>query len=140
MTKFAVMKKGFIAGNFDLLHPGYIKLFKECRSHCDHFTVLLHTDPSIERPHKFKPILSIEERKEQLASNRYIDAIQVYTYEKDLEALIEKSDFDLRFLGNDYEGKLYTGDQFNIPVHYLSRDHGWSTTKLKQMIIDNLKL
>ena len=140
MTKFAVMKKGFIAGNFDLLHPGYIKLFKECRSHCDHFTVLLHTDPSIERPHKFKPILSIEERKEQLASNRYIDAIQVYTYEKDLEALIEKSDFDLRFLGNDYEGKPYTGDQFNIPVHYLSRDHGWSTTKLKQMILDNLKL
>ena len=140
MTKFAVMKKGFIAGNFDLLHPGYIKLFKECRSHCDHFTVLLHTDPSIERPHKFKPILSIEERKEQLGSNRYIDAIQVYTYEKDLEALIEKSDFDLRFLGNDYEGKPYTGDQFNIPVHYLSRDHGWSTTKLKQMIIDNLKL
>lgn len=140
MTKFAVMKKGFIAGNFDLLHPGYIKLFKECRLNCDHFTVLLHTDPSIERPHKFKPILSIEERKEQLASNRYIDAIQVYTYEKDLEALIEKSDFDLRFLGNDYEGKPYTGDQFNIPVHYLSRDHGWSTTKLKQMIIDNLKL
>ena len=134
------MKKGFIAGNFDLLHPGYIKLFKECRTHCDHFTVLLHTDPSIERPHKFKPILSVEERIEQLESNRYIDAIQVYTYEKDLEELIAKNDFQLRFLGTDYRGKSYTGDQFDIPVHYLSRDHGWSTTKLKEMIINNLKL
>lgn len=132
------MKKGFVAGNFDLLHPGYIKLFKACKAHCDHFTVLLHTDPSIERPHKFKPILSIEERKEQLESNRYIDDIQVYTYEKELEELIKKNQFNLRFLGNDYKGKSYTGDHFNIPVHYLSRDHGWSTTKLKQMIIDNM--
>ena len=140
MIKFALMKKGFIAGNFDLLHPGYIKLFKECKVHCDHFTVLLHTDPSIERPHKFKPILSVDERIEQLESNRYIDAIQVYTYEKDLEALIAENDFQLRFLGTDYRGKSYTGDQFNIPVHYLSRDHGWSTTKLKEMIINNLKL
>lgn len=140
MIKFAPMKKGFIAGNFDLLHPGYIKLFKECRAQCDHFTVLLHTDPSIERPHKFKPILSVEERIEQLESNRYIDAIQVYTYEKDLEELIAKNDFQLRFLGTDYRGKSYTGDQFKIPVHYLSRDHGWSTTKLKEMIINNLKL
>ena len=133
------MKKGFIAGNFDLLHPGYIKLFKECKVHCDHFTVLLHTDPSIERPHKFKPILTVEERIEQLESNRYIDTIQVYTYEKDLEALIVENDFQLRFLGTDYRGKSYTGDQFDIPVHYLSRDHGWSTTKLKEMIIKNLK-
>ena len=139
MIKFALMKKGFIAGNFDLLHPGYIKLFKECKVHCDHFTVLLHTDPSIERPHKFKPILTVEERIEQLESNRYIDAIQVYTYEKDLEALIVENDFQLRFLGTDYRGKSYTGDQFDIPVHYLSRDHGWSTTKLKEMIIKNLK-
>ena len=52
------MKKGFIAGNFDFLHPGYIKLFKECKANCDHFTILLQTDPSIERPEKLKPIFN----------------------------------------------------------------------------------
>ena len=40
-------------------------------------------------------ILSLEERKEQLESNRYIDDIQVYTYEKELEELIKKNQFDL---------------------------------------------
>ncbi|MGB2475960.1 MAG: adenylyltransferase/cytidyltransferase family protein, partial [Flavobacteriaceae bacterium] len=40
------MKKGFIAGNFDVLHPGYIQLFKECKKQCDLFIVLLHSDPS----------------------------------------------------------------------------------------------
>ena len=44
------MKKGFTAGNFDILHPGYIQLFNECKANCDRFTILLQTDPSIERP------------------------------------------------------------------------------------------
>ena len=133
------MKKGFIAGSFDFLHPGYIKLFKECRANCDHFTVLLQTDPSIERPEKFQPILSVEERKEQLASNRNVDAILVYTFEKELLALIKTNDFGVRFLGDDYVGKPYTGDDLGIPVHYISRCHGWSTTKFKQLIADSIK-
>ena len=30
---------GFTAGNFDLLHPGYIYTFEEAKKHCDHFIV-----------------------------------------------------------------------------------------------------
>ena len=43
------MIKGVIAGNFDVIHPGYIKMFKEASSNCDCLIVLLHADPSIER-------------------------------------------------------------------------------------------
>ena len=51
------MIKGVIAGNFDVIHPGYIKTFRECKENCDHFTILLHSDPTIERPSKLsKPI------------------------------------------------------------------------------------
>ena len=28
-------KLGFTAGNFDLLHPGYIYTFEEAKKHCD---------------------------------------------------------------------------------------------------------
>ena len=58
------MNKGIIAGNFDVIHPGYILTFKECKENCDHFTILLHSDPTIERPSKLKPILSVDERIE----------------------------------------------------------------------------
>ena len=44
------MKTGIIAGNFDIIHPGYVAMFKECKDNCDKFVVLLHSDPSIERP------------------------------------------------------------------------------------------
>jgi cytidyltransferase-like protein len=42
------MKVGMIAGNFDVIHMGYIYMFNECSKNCDHFIVFLHDDPSIE--------------------------------------------------------------------------------------------
>ena len=129
---------GIIAGNFDVIHPGYIKMFKECKSYCKQFIVLLHIDPSIERPEKLKPILTKEERTEILTSIKFIDGIAYYTYEKELVDLIYRLNPDIRFLGDDYRGKTYTGFELDIPVHYLNRDHGWSTTKFKKLIADTL--
>ena len=133
------MIKGVIAGNFDVIHPGYVKTFRECKENCDHFTVLLHSDPTIERPNKLKPILSVDERIEILSSIKYIDDIKVYTYEEELIKLLEDNKFNIRFLGDDYIGKSFTGNELNIDIHYLSRDHGWSTTKFKKQIAKTIK-
>ena len=133
------MNKGVIAGNFDVIHPGYIKTFKECKENCDHFTILLHSDPTIERPNKLKPILSVDERIEVLSSIKYIDDIKVYTYEQELIKLLEDNKFNIRFLGDDYIGKSFTGIELNIEIHYLNRDHGWSTTKFKKLIAETIK-
>lgn len=128
------MIKGFTAGNFDVIHPGYIKLFKECSQHCNHFTIFLHSDPSIERPSKLKPILELEERIELLESIKYISEIKTYTYESELYELIRTGNFNIRFLGDDYKNKKYTGDDLDIKIHFINRDHGWSTTKFKTLI------
>jgi glycerol-3-phosphate cytidylyltransferase len=133
------MINGVIAGNFDVLHPGYISMFKEAASHCDCLVVLLHTDPSIERPHKLKPILSVEERKEMLLELRSICDVLTYTYEEELLNILTLGEFDIRFLGQDYIGKPFTGDNLNIKIHYIGRDHGWSTTKYKQLIANTVK-
>ena len=133
------MIKGVIAGNFDIIHPGYVKTFRECKENCDHFTVLLHSDPSIERPNKLKPILSVDERTEVLSSIKYIDDIKVYSYENELIELLKENKFSIRFLGDDYIRKSYTGIELNIKIHYISRNHGWSTTKFKKIIADTLK-
>ena len=133
------MRVGVIAGNFDVIHPGYIKMFKECKENCDYLTVLLHKDPSIERPEKLKPILSVEERIEMLMSLRMVDDVMPYTTESMLHHFLEELEPDVRFLGDDYIGKPFTGDDLEIPIHYLNRDHGWSTTKYKTLIAQSLK-
>ena len=125
---------GIIAGNFDVIHPGYVKLFKECKANCDKFIVLLHSDPSIERPEKLKPILSTEERIDMLKCFRQIDDVLTYSLESELHELITFIKPKVRFLGDDYKDKDYTGKDLNIPVHWISRDHGWSTTKFKLQI------
>jgi glycerol-3-phosphate cytidylyltransferase len=132
------MRKGVIAGNFDVIHPGYIKMFKECKDNCDEFIILLHSDPSIERPHKLKPILSVEERDEMLMSIKYIDNVFTYTYERELLELLKIVNPQVRFLGDDYKDKPFTGDDLKIPIHYLNRDHGWSTTKFKKLIAQSI--
>jgi glycerol-3-phosphate cytidylyltransferase len=132
--------KGIIAGNFDIIHPGYIDMFRQCSETCEEFIVLLHTDPSIERPEeKLKPILSIQDRMKVLFSIRYITNIYTYTYEKELLHLLKEISPDVRFLGEDYKDKSFTGDDLDIPIHWINRDHGWSTTKFKGLIHDEYR-
>ncbi len=129
---------GVIAGNFDVIHPGYIEMFREMKENCYWVHVLLHTDPTIERPEKLKPILSVEERVKMLLSLKYVNEVSTYTTEKELVELILKVSPGVRFLGDDYKDKDFTGKELPIDIHYLSRSHGWSTTKFKKMIAESI--
>ena len=131
-------KIGVIAGNFDVIHPGYIHMFDECKNYCDTLLLLLHDDPSVERPEKIKPILSLDERTMILNSLKQIDRIITYKTESDLYEILMNKKIDVRFLGDDYKNKSFTGDDLNIPIHYLDRSHGWSTTKFKKLIVETL--
>ena len=59
-------KIGFTAGNFDLIHPGYIYTFETAKKHCDYFMVFLHSDPSATRYTKYKPVIPLHERYKTL--------------------------------------------------------------------------
>ena len=131
-------KKGVICGNFDVIHPGYIAMFKEMSENCDWLTVLLHSDPSIERPHKLKPILSVEDRIKVLMGLKGVKEVLSYTYEEELYELLKEGRYTIRFLGDDYIDKPFTGVDLNAWVHYLNRDHGWSTTKFKKLIAESV--
>ena len=100
--------------------------------------LLLHDDPSIERPEKIKPILNLNERDMILSSLKQIDRIITYQIESDLYDILKSEQIDVRFLGDDYKDKAFTGDDLGIPIHFLDRSHGWSTTKFKKMIAESV--
>ncbi len=125
---------GFTAGNFDLMHPGYIYTFEDARKHCDKFIVFLQRDPSLHRKSKYKPVVPLYERYRTLMSIQYIDEVYVYQTEDELYDLIKFFEPDIRILGEDYIGKSFTGDNLPPKVIYTSRAHGWSTTRMKDMI------
>ena len=67
-----------------------------------------------------------------------VDEIISYTTEAELLLLLKSHKIDIRFLGDDYIDKEFTGMELNIPIHYLDRSHGWSTTKYKELIAKSL--
>ena len=137
--EFTPVKKGFIAGSFDIIHPGYIRCFKDASEHCNHLVVGLHVDPTRERSEKLKPVLSVSERREMLLSLRHVNEIFEYETEEELYDYLSENHIDVRFLGEDYKGRNYTGSDLQHPIVFISRNHGWSSTKLKKKVFNSMK-
>lgn len=125
---------GFVASCFDLLHPGHCLFLKDARRVCDHLVAGLQTNPNIDRPNKRVPIQTLEERRIQLESCRYVDEIHEYETEKDLETLLSKIKPDIRILGTDYQGARATGQKYCDQIYYHNRSHNWSSTELLNRI------
>ena len=113
-------------------------MFQDCKEVCDHLIVGLHIDPSIERPEKMPPILSVEERTSILLELRSVDEVVTYNTEAELVQLLEELKPDVRVLGTDYKDRSFTGDHLNIPIHYHERNHEWSTTRFKKEIAKSI--
>ena len=63
--------RGITAGTFDLLHAGHVAMFEEAKSVCDHLTVAIQIDPSLDRSEKNSPVQTIVERQIQVKAIRW---------------------------------------------------------------------
>lgn len=134
MTKKRV---GFTCSCFDLLHAGHILMLKEAKEQCDYLIVGLQTDPTIDRPLKNKPIQSVFERFVQLEACKYVDEIVIYATEKDLLDVLRALPIDVRILGEEYQGKQFTGHDIpGMEFYFNRRQHSFSTSELRGRIFD----
>ena len=133
------MKIGLVAGNFDVIHPGYVKLFEDSKVNaCNFLIVALQGDPTIERPYKCKPVQSIEERKYILESISFVDEVIHYNTEEDLLSIIKDKKHDVRIIGSDYKGFDFTGKVYEEEIYYHERSHAYSLTDLKKRITEQM--
>jgi glycerol-3-phosphate cytidylyltransferase len=130
------MKVGFTCSTFDLFHAGHIMMLKEARTQCDYLIVGLQTDPTIDRKEKNKPIQGIFERYVQLQACKYVDEVVVYATEKELLDVLQSYPIDVRILGEEYATKQFTGDQLTMELYFNRRRHSFSTTELRQRVVD----
>jgi glycerol-3-phosphate cytidylyltransferase len=131
---------GIVASCFDLFHTGHILMLMEAKGKCDRLVVALQSDPTIDRPEKNKPVQAMFERYVQLEACKYVDQIIPYDTEADLLNLLSGYDWDVRFLGDDYYNRTnYTGYGLDIPIHYCSRRHDYSSSGLRDRIVKSEK-
>lgn len=134
---------GITCSTFDLFHPGHIKMLEEAKLHCDYLIAALQTDPTTDRPAKNKPIQSVVERYIQLDSCKLIDKIVPYETEEDLNTIFSLYNINVRIIGEEYRDKEFTAkktcEDRGIKIIFNTRDHGFSSTELRNRIYDKEK-
>jgi glycerol-3-phosphate cytidylyltransferase len=85
-------------------------------------------------------VQSVYERYVQLQACRYIDEILVYETEQDLLNLLMTQNINIRFLGDEYREKNFTGKQYcmdhGIELYYHPRRHPFSSTQLRNRVFE----
>jgi len=132
------MKTGITFSAFDLLHAGHVKMLEEAKSNCDYLIVGLQTDPTLDRPEKNKPTQTVVERYIQLKGCKYVDEIVPYATEQDLEDILKSFQIDMRFVGDEYAERDFTGRSYceekGIALYFNSRDHRFSSSALRREV------
>lgn len=139
-VELGTTKVGFTSVVGDMLHAGHILMLNECKMLCDYLIVGIISDPTIDRPEKNKPVQSLFERYIQVSSHFAVDEVIPLSGEDDLLLAIKSLPIDVRFVGEDYIGKDFTGkkecDDLGIKIIYNKRRHGLSSTELRNRIGD----
>lgn len=128
-------KIGFTASTFDFLHAGHALMLEESKIHCDYLVVGLMTDPTIDRPTtKMKPVQTTLERWLQVTSLTHVDLAIPLDTERDLINIIKIIKPDIRFVGDEYNGKEFTGKNLGVDIYYNDRSHDYSSSLIKEKL------
>ena len=107
------------------------------RGHVPYLILLLQKDPTLDRPEKNKPVQTLDERLIQARSNRFVSHVVIYETEKELYQIFSTLAVHVtrRFIGEEYQGKQFTGYDLPIVIHWNKRlYHGYSTTALRERV------
>jgi len=125
----------FTNGCYDILHIGHIELFKYCKSFGGKVIVAINSDESIkEIKGNDRPINKLSDRTQMLSAIRYIDEVQTFNTNEELEEIIKNVKPDIMIVGSDHKNKKVIGSEFAKKLLFFERIDEYSTTEIVQRI------
>ena len=116
------MKTALFPGVWDLLHPGDLYALDWASKRCDHLTVGINIDPTIDDPSAEKPIESDIDRFARLLCCKLVDSVVYYEGGQELETLFRSGYYTIAFISEDTRADTETHGVEKIYVPRLS-DH-----------------
>jgi cytidyltransferase-like protein len=138
------MSTVFTAGTFDLLHPGHVWLFEQCRRIAGvngSVKVSVNTSEFVAQ-FKDAPVQTFDERYAMVMSVRYVDEVH-RNDSPDLAPLLRHTRPDFLVIGSDWAHKDYHAQigvsdfelaRMGITLLYIDRWSPYSSTELKERI------
>lgn len=135
------MKKIFINGTFDVLHPGHINLFKEAKDKGDFLFVAIDSDKRVSHLKGIdRPFNNQENRKFILENLKPIDKVEIFNSDDELKGLIKNYEPDIMMVGSDWKGKNIIGSEYAKQLIFFDRIGNYSTTKIIENFVDRRQL
>lgn len=127
-----------INGTFDIVHVGHLRLLEHARSYPSSFVyVLIDSDRRVrELKGNSRPINSEYERACLLTSLKFVDRVDIFDSDQQLEDYIKYYNPDLMIKGSDYKDKPIVGSQYCKKIEFYERITKYSTTSKIEYIIN----
>lgn len=123
--------KIFVNGTFDVLHIGHIRLLEYAKSLGEYLMVAIDGDERIKaKKGKDRPFNKLFERVEMLQSIKYVDQVDTFNTDAELEEIIKFFQPDIMIVGSDWKGKAVIGSEYAKELRFFDRIDGYSTTRI----------
>jgi D-beta-D-heptose 7-phosphate kinase/D-beta-D-heptose 1-phosphate adenosyltransferase len=129
------MKKIFVNGTFDILHPGHMALFEYAKQQGDYLLVAIDADSRVKQfKGDSRPINNQETRKRMLECVKFIDEVSIFDSDESLTNTVKNYSPDLMIVGSDYRNKRVIGSEHAKELFFFERDERYSSTKVIETV------
>lgn len=122
---------GITFGGFNPIHEGHIKLFRNAKRECDFLIVCVSDDEYLKKVKKQNSYFTLRERMDDIMAIKYVDMVDIQSIKFGKKEAILKYNPDVIFVGNDWNKETFAGENLGVPVIYLPRTEGISSTELR---------
>lgn len=130
--------KILINGVFDVIHLGHLRLLSYAKSIPDSYVyVLIDSDRRVkELKGSKRPYNNEYERASLLFALKFVDRVDVFDTDNELENYIKNFQPDIMIKGSDYKGKPIIGSSYCKDIKFYDRLEKYSSTQKIQDIIN----
>lgn len=125
------MKRVFVNGTFDILHPGHLALLTYASNSGEQLLVAIDSDRRVkEKKGPSRPINSEDTRALILFHIKGVDRVVIFDTDEELRSTIKEYEPDIMIVGSDYENKDVIGSEYAKELKFFRRDERYSSTKI----------
>lgn len=125
------MKKVFVNGTFDVLHPGHISMLTYASNSGDELLVAIDSDRRVKEKKGYdRPINNEDIRAKMIFHIKGVDGVVIFDTDEDLRNAVKEYEPDIMIVGSDYENKDVIGSEYAKELKFFRRDDRYSSTKI----------